>query len=69
MNAGVDALAHSIRDKDVDDEFINAMKQKGVYYIPTLTLDEYNIIYADDPAWMNDPFFKVSLEPGVLGKS
>ena len=65
VNAGVDALAHSIRDKDVDNELINAMKQKGVYYIPTLTLDEYNIIYADDPAWVNDSFFKASLEPGV----
>jgi imidazolonepropionase-like amidohydrolase len=65
VNAGVDALAHSIRDKDVDDELINAMKQKGVYYIPTLTLDEYNIVYADDAAWVNDPFFKASLEPGV----
>jgi imidazolonepropionase-like amidohydrolase len=66
VNAGVDALAHSIRDKDVDDELINAMKQNGVYYIPTLTLDEYNIIYADDAPWINDPFFKASLEPGVL---
>jgi imidazolonepropionase-like amidohydrolase len=65
VNAGVDVLAHSIRDKDVDNELINAMKQKGVYYIPTLTLDDYNIIYADDPAWINDPFFKASLEPGV----
>jgi len=65
VNAGVDVLAHSIRDKDVDEELINAMKQKGVYYIPTLTLDEYNIVYANDPAWINDPFFKASLEPGV----
>ena len=65
VDAGIDALAHSIRDKDVDDELMSAMKQKGVYYMPTLTLDEYNIIYADDPAWVNDPFFKASLEPGV----
>jgi imidazolonepropionase-like amidohydrolase len=65
VNAGVDVLAHSIRDKDVDDELIAAMKQKSVYYIPTLTLDDYNIVYADDPEWMNDSFFKASLEPGV----
>jgi imidazolonepropionase-like amidohydrolase len=65
VDAGIDALVHSIRDKDVDGELISAMKQKGVYYMPTLTLDEYNIIYADDPAWVNDPFFKASLEPGV----
>jgi imidazolonepropionase-like amidohydrolase len=65
VNAGVDVLAHSIRDKDVDDELIAAMKQKSVYYIPTLTLDDYNIVYADDPEWINDSFFKTSLEPGV----
>lgn len=65
VNAGVDVIAHSIRDKDVDDELINAMKQKNVYYIPTLSIDDYNFIYADDPEWINDPFFKASLEPGV----
>jgi imidazolonepropionase-like amidohydrolase len=65
VNAGVDVIAHSIRDKDVDDELINAMKQKGVFYIPTLSLDDYNVAYADDPDWLTDAFFKASLEPGV----
>jgi imidazolonepropionase-like amidohydrolase len=65
VNAGVDVIAHSIRDKDVDDELINAMKQKNVYYIPTLSLDDYNFVYADDPDWINDSLFKASLEPGV----
>ena len=65
MNAGVDVIAHSIRDKDVDDELINAMKQKNVYYIPTLSLDDYNFVYADQPDWINDSLFKASLEPGV----
>jgi len=65
VNAGVDVIAHSIRDKDVDDELINAMKQKNVYYIPTLSLDDYNFIYADEPDWINDSMFKASLEPGV----
>jgi imidazolonepropionase-like amidohydrolase len=65
VNAGVDVLAHSIRDKEVDDGLISAMKQKSVYYIPTLSLDDYNIVYANDPEWMTDSFFKASLEPGV----
>jgi imidazolonepropionase-like amidohydrolase len=65
VNAGVDVIAHSIRDKDVDDELINAMKQKGVYYIPTLSLDDYNVAYAENAEWLNDSFFKASLEPGV----
>ena len=65
VNAGVDLLAHSIRDKEVDAALITAMKEKGVFYIPTLSLDEYGFIYAGQPEWINDPFFIQSLEPGV----
>lgn len=66
VNAGVDLLAHSIRDREVDAALITAMKEKGTYYIPTLSLDEYQFIYAGQPEWVNDPFFINSLEPGVL---
>lgn len=66
VNAGVDLLAHSIRDKEVDASLITAMKEKGTFYIPTLSLDEYGFIYAGQPEWVNDPFFIRSLEPGVL---
>jgi len=62
---GVDALAHSIRDEDIDDALLDAMKQKDVVYIPTLSLDEYQFIYAQKPEWIDDPFFRSSLEPGV----
>jgi imidazolonepropionase-like amidohydrolase len=62
---GVDIIAHSIRDSVIDDNLIQQMKQKGVMYIPTLSLDEYAYIYAHKPEWVNDPFFKASLEPGV----
>ena len=64
--SGVDVLAHSIRDKEIDDGLVKEMKLKGVVYIPTLSLDEYNFIYATQPSWMSDPFFQASLEPGVL---
>lgn len=63
--AGVDVLAHSIRDQEIDNALISAMKEKGTYYVPTLSLDEYNFVYAGQPDWLNDPFFKASLEPGV----
>lgn len=63
--AGVDILGHSIRDSVVDEQLIHQMQEKKVVYIPTLTLDEFAFIYALDPEWINDPFFKASLEPGV----
>jgi imidazolonepropionase-like amidohydrolase len=66
VDAGVDFFAHSVRDKEVDDALILKMKEKGVVYIPTLTRDLYEFIYGTPQSWINDPFFKVSLEPGVF---
>lgn len=65
VNDGVDIIAHSIRDKIIDDALLQKMKAKHVVYIPTLSLDEFSYIYARKPDWINDPFFKASLEPGV----
>ena len=65
LDAGVDIFAHSVRDKEVDDALIAKMKSKGIVYIPTLTRDAYEFIYGTTQPWINDPFFKASLEPGV----
>lgn len=65
VNAGLDIIGHSIRDKQVDKELLDLMKAKNVVYIPTLTLDHFAYIYADKPEWMQSDFFKNSLEPGV----
>ena len=62
---GVDVIGHSIRDSVIDDQLIAQMKAKKVTYIPTLSLDEFAYIYARKPEWMDDDFFKKSLEPGV----
>lgn len=62
---GVDILAHSIRDSIVDDAFLADMKAKNVIYVPTLSLDKFAYVYAGDPEWINDPFFKASLERGT----
>lgn len=65
VDAGLDIIAHSIRDAVVDDALLAKMKAKKVIYIPTLSLDEYAYSYESNPSWINDPFFKASLEPGV----
>lgn len=62
---GVDILAHSVRDQEVDDGFIQALKQKHVYYIPTLQLEESFFVYADHPAWMDDRFFQQAANPAL----
>jgi imidazolonepropionase-like amidohydrolase len=63
---GVDVIAHSIRDGEVDNALLSAMKNHHVAYIPTLSLDDFAFAYGDSPAWMSDPFFRAALDPGVL---
>ncbi|CAG4998609.1 Adenine deaminase [Dyadobacter sp. CECT 9275] len=65
VDAGLDIIAHSIRDAVVGPSLLAKLKAKGVIYIPTLSLDEYAVIYTENPEWINEPFFKASLEPGV----
>jgi imidazolonepropionase-like amidohydrolase len=65
VDDGVDALAHSVRDAEIPDSLIAEMKSKHVAYIGTMSLDEFATAYADDPAWLNDAFFRNALEPGV----
>ena len=37
LRAGVDAFAHSVRDKDIDDEFVGLMRQRAaVVVVPNL---------------------------------
>jgi imidazolonepropionase-like amidohydrolase len=66
--AGVDGLAHSVRDLPVDEELIAAMKVRGVFLIPTLVRDESTFTYADGPVWLTDPFFRAGVAPGVLSR-
>jgi imidazolonepropionase-like amidohydrolase len=63
---GVDVLAHSIRDLPVDDEVIGMMKSHSVLYIPTLMVDESAFVFAENPAVMQDQFFKLSVSPELL---
>lgn len=55
--AGADYIAHSVRDREVDQEFIDAMKSRHVFYSPTLTREVSTFIYETTPAFFSDPFF------------
>lgn len=63
VDLGVDVLAHSIRDRDVDPPLVRKMKEKGVRYVPTLELDNSFYHYADHPELLHDPFFAAALNP------
>jgi imidazolonepropionase-like amidohydrolase len=63
---GVNVLAHSVRDQAVDQELLAAMKQRGVYYIPTLTVDSSSFAFVEHPEWKNDPFLQKAVSPELL---
>ena len=57
LNAGVDVLAHSVRDADIDAQMLAELKRRNVGYIPTLTRDLSVFVYETTPAFFSDPFF------------
>jgi len=57
LDAGVDVIAHSVRDRDVDAPLIASIKQRNVGYIPTLTRDLAIFVYESAPPFFDDPFF------------
>ena len=63
IEAGLNVLAHNVRDREVDGEFIALAKKRNVSLIPTLTRDEGLIAYAQPQAWINEPFFTKSVPP------
>jgi len=61
VNNGIDVVAHSVRDQDVDEELIEAMRSRDVGYIPTLTRELSVFTYETTPAFFDDPFFQYGI--------
>jgi imidazolonepropionase-like amidohydrolase len=68
VNAGVDVIAHGVRDQPVDAEFIGLMKSHSVWYISTIDLDESFYVYAEKPEWLKNPFLLHALQPALLAQ-
>ncbi|UBM59028.1 amidohydrolase family protein [Marinilongibacter aquaticus] len=63
LDKGADFLAHSVRDKEVDEDFIVLIKEKNVAYCPTLTRDLSTFVYGERPAFFDDPYFLKAVSP------
>jgi imidazolonepropionase-like amidohydrolase len=57
LQMGSGLIAHSVRDQDVTDEFVQTMLDAGVCYVPTLVREVSTFVYAERPDWFSDPFF------------
>lgn len=66
LRAGSGLIAHSVRDRPVDDEFLDLMKEKGVCYVPTLVREISTFVYGEEPEFFEDPFFLKEADPAVI---
>jgi imidazolonepropionase-like amidohydrolase len=57
LQMGTGMIAHSVRDQQVTDEFVQQMLDTGVCYVPTLVREVSTFVYATRPEWFDDPFF------------
>lgn len=65
LAAGVDMLAHSVRDKPVDDDFVALIKEKKICYCPTLTREMSTFVYEQTPDFFTDPFFRMEYDTTI----
>jgi imidazolonepropionase-like amidohydrolase len=68
LKAGVDMIAHSVRDKEIDDEFVALMKARNVPYCPTLTRELSTFVYESTPKFFEEPFFLAHADPAVIAR-
>ena len=68
LKDGIDYIAHSVRDREVDSEFINLMKARGVFYCPTLTREVSVFAYSETPSFLSDPFLLKEADPAEIAK-
>jgi imidazolonepropionase-like amidohydrolase len=68
LRAGVDMIAHSVRDRDIDDEFISLMRTRDVPYCPTLTRELATFVYESTPTFFADPFFTREADKDVMAQ-
>jgi imidazolonepropionase-like amidohydrolase len=63
LDMGTGLLAHSVRDRPVDDAFIAELLESGVCYVPTLTRELSTFVYQTRPEFFDDPFFQRHASP------
>jgi imidazolonepropionase-like amidohydrolase len=66
LRAGIEGFTHLVRDKEVDDEFLQLLKQHpGVFVTPNLGITS-RAMDAGRPAWLDDPLLHETIPPGEI---
>jgi imidazolonepropionase-like amidohydrolase len=66
LQAGVEGFTHLVRDKEVDDEFLQLLRQHpGVFVTPNLGVTSRGM-EPGRPAWLDDPLLHETIPPGEI---
>ena len=68
LEMGSSMVAHSVRDVDVDQEFLEILRETGVCYVPTLTREVSTFAYGERPDFFDDPFFQQFAHSGEVAR-
>lgn len=66
MRRGVAALAHSVQDQEVDQEFLELARQNGVVQILTLAGIRKTVDYVENPEFLADSSLRLLFPAAVL---
>ena len=66
VRAGIEGFTHLVRDKEIDDEFMQLLKQHpGVFVTPNLGVTS-RAMDSGRPAWLDDPLLHETIPPGEI---
>jgi imidazolonepropionase-like amidohydrolase len=70
VRAGIEGFLHSIRDSEVDTEFITLAKQRNIWITPNLGgINRASLIRANGtPAWFDDPLVAETIAPALISE-
>jgi imidazolonepropionase-like amidohydrolase len=68
VRAGVEGFLHSIRDQEVDDEFIRLAKEHDIWITPNLGgMNRPSLIReSGTPAWFDEPLMRETIAPAMI---
>jgi imidazolonepropionase-like amidohydrolase len=66
LREGVGLIAHSVRDRPVDAEFITLARDRGVCVSPTLMREVSTFVYETTPDFFEDEFFLRHADPDAV---
>ena len=68
VRAGVEGFLHSIRDQEVDDEFIKLAKERNIWITPNLGgMNRLSLIRENGtPAWFDEPLVRETIPPAMI---